>query len=962
MTSIIKKILIIAVVFIGLVLGAQFAASQFIPAEQAELKLREGLAKAGFELEGKITPSFTLRAGIQLSVPDINIHGVDGQLKKVRVHADSMVAMLPISSLWRDFAVQEVYLRGTKITYITEPPAVAESAVPEPAKEPALANLVLLVSAIEPLAYDVHILDGTVLLSSDATAKPGAESGKPFVEHLVVDLTSQASGWNLSGRGDLQGKATEIHIGNAAGADNARDVQLAVKSDVLAIEYRGSRNAATPPLIQGHIAIDSADSNALHDFLNGGEATPAAAAADKPAATPQPVADAAPVDPLTQAAPLPVAAKPEAKPGSVIAEAVKTGGAIHFASDLFYSQGQIVAKQIDLTMPGLQMKGDAGGTLAAPYNIKSNLVFETLNTDGLMNLGGAAEDSWLPGLLTIGLKEKAVASVLIKAPKVEGILRGEDLSTLLELKDGTASISQFSLSMPGKSSLNFEGGFAVTPQGPTLIGKMSAQGEQFHLFLPAVVAMPIALPEQAFGAFAFATDIRVSPEDVRLSNARAKVNNTVLNVAYIHQFVNKDTGIRLGINGLNLDALLSAEAGALMKMPHKSESTKTQILPTYLQNVLLGLRSNYNIYLYAENYIYDGAPRDPLEVRLRASRGRADLEQFATRLNGADVSFTGFVDIANSIPKFKADMQFGDLDMARFQEWMMNDAAKPETPAAPNAPAPESPEGTRWSNTGLNWDFIPLADGTISIRAARILHPALTLANANINFHISNETLTMEESTASLFNADMRLKGQLNGGALPSWQGSFSVANLEVAEMRRIFPWLQSVQGRISISGAMASSGASQLAMIRNMKANIAFTGRAIQINEFDLGGAVDALRRMGSVDNVKLGLDAVLPRSNTRFDVMEGSLQVNAGAITVPRLIMRSNRFIGEIIGGGNLVDWTLETKTNFPLSVLRQEKPPVMTLITKGSLDAPTISRDDRNLEQYVVQKTANDMIQGK
>jgi hypothetical protein len=951
MSSGIKRLIIAIAVLGGLVLAVFALVPSFVPTEQAQQQLKSGLEQAGFALESNASPSVSFTSGVRLSFADVKVRGTSDAVKAIAMNAGELVVNLPLSALWGEFSIDDVTLNKAAITYTR---ANDEAEVADEAKDPVLVQGLLLLSSIESPAYNLHLTDSSLRVSNAGDA-PG---GTPQATGLKLDLLQQSGGWVLSGAGSLRGQETQLEMQSLPGEAGAQHVKFALKNNVTTLSYEGSRNAATPPLVQGKLLFEAADTEAFYSLLMGeAVATEEAPAAEKapdalPVAVPEVSGSAAPAAPTAE---------------DVAALVPKAGGKARVAADLFYQQRRMVLKNIELDVPGVKLTGEAGGALDAPYNIQASLQFETLDSNAFTTLGGMARGNWLPVVIQEGLDAKANARVRVTAANVRGLLTGEQLAGLLVLEDGGAQISNFSVKGPGGALIGFTGNFAITPQGPTLMGKVSGQGEEFNTFLPAITNMPLTLPKEGFGSFAFSGDFRLSPEDIRLSDMRAKIGAMVVNMAYVHQSATKDTGIRLAVSGLNADALLDSTATDDLKFfTHKTEDlVQAHVLPPYVQDVLLKLRANYNIYLYAENYIYDSRPGEPLEVRLQVGRGKINLEQFATRLSGADIGISGFVDINSSVPRMQLDMKLGDLDVGRMQAWLNDDASKEDAADSKTASAASirgNEEGEVWSNKPLNWNFIPLAEGTITLQAARILHPAATLTNANIKMSLSNERLTLEQSSASLYNADLTLKGEMTGGALPTWKTAFSISNLEIAEMQRMLPWLSSVQGRVSLSGVAVSSGASLLAQMRNMKANAALTGRAVQINEFDLGSAVDAMRQLTNVDDLKQTLDRNLPKSNTRFDTLEGLFDVADGKLNITRLWLRGGRFAGEVAGSANLLTWKAETRTRFPLSVLVQKNPPEVVLVATGAPDALKITREDRSLEQFVVQKTANELIQGR
>ncbi len=917
------KRLLVAIGALGaLVGGALVLAPVLVSKDKVVAALKGGMEKAGFSMENTGQPSVSVGSAVHVRFGPTKLRPKEaGQGWQADVK--QMELRLPLTALFGAVNPSAVALRGVDLRLL--PNAATSESDPLP-----LQVLSGLANLGKP-GFDLEI--------HEAILRRGAgESAPVLIDQLEGSWTSSMDGTSLSAHGQYARQALNFTASVTGIGAPMRKIRYDFQTPGLTFGFDGTRSEDAAPLVQGALHFESPDAEKARQLF-----------------TPPTV-----IDTEETAAAAPASAPNPAAPAASPAQAVK------LSAQLYYRSGQFVLKEMQASAPGIAFTGEAGGATQSPYNIQANLQFPLLDTEALETAGGITEGGWLPALLNAALNARAKGKILLRAEKLKGLVQGEQLVALIELQDGAARIGQARMQAAGESLLGFDGGVTLTPQGPTLIGRVSAEGKSFREFLPSITAVPILLPERGFDQFAMAGDLRLSSEDLRLSDLRTRIGRTVANLAFIDQFETHEVGVRMSASDLDLDALFSMKTdGEGMRWQQKRDESgsggvQTRLLPPYLQSKLLGLRNSYNLYLYLEKYVWDGAVRDPLEIRTKISRGKIELDQMTTQAAGGDVSIQGAIDVTNSMPKLSADIKLGDLDLGRLQHWLSPE----EEAAAPNA-APSVPEGvtpSRWSNQSLNWHFVPFAEGTVNFSATRILHPLMTLTNASLKARLSNEQLFVDEASAKLFNADLRAKGQLGGGALPAWQTSFSLANLEIAEIGRLFPWLRDVQGRISFSGAAASSGISQLSQMRNMKGSLAMSGRAVQINQFDLSGAVDMLRGLNSVDNLRSALDQTLPQSNTRFDTLEGNIALDSGKITIPRILLRSPRFVGIIDGDGSLVDWVLNAKATYPLSVIRIQSPPELTVRASGPLDAPTITRDDGNLEKYVTDKTANEMIQGQ
>ncbi len=901
--------------------GGIMLAPTMVSKEGVLASLKTGMEQAGMVMEISTAPQISVGMNVTVGLDNVVLKPREtsqGWTAKVR----RLELQLPLSALFSTSVPSAVRLGGVDARLIGTPTT----------GEPLPLQIVTGLAHLGRPGFDLSMDDGVL--------RQGTNDDAPaLIENIASEWSAKGAGAQLRVTGQYHTQPLTLKA-EVLGEEANRTIEYTLEIPGLTFGFQGTRSADATPLLQGTLDLSSDDTNKVRQFFS-----------------PPPVVE----NTAVAAGAAPVVSAPVAMVSNAAEPIIK------FSGKLFYQGDRFVLKEMTAAAPGLKISGELGGTISAPYGVQANLNFPLLDTDALETAGGMSQGGWLPSLLSAALTTKASAKILLHADQVQGLVKGQQLVSLIEMQEGTAHIQQTRLTVAGDTTLGFEGAVTMTPQGPTLIGHASAEGKSFRAFLPAITPMPMTLPDKGFEDFALAGDLRLSAEDLRLSDFRAKIGRSTWSMAFIDQFDTHDVGLRVAAKDMDVDALLEMQAeGDGMRLVQKrgdGDVMQAHLLPPYLQEKLLNLRANYNLYLYLENYTFDNIVREPLELRARIVRGRVDLDQLTTKAAGADISIQGNVDVNSSIPKVALDMKLGDFDLGRIQKWLTPETVpSKETAANDNSATPESPQGTRWSNVPLNWHFVPLAEGPISLTAARILHPLATASNAVIKAHLANEQLIVDEATAKLFNADLRAKGQISTGALPAWQVAFTLGNLEIAELGRALPSLKDIQGRISFSGALATNGISELSQIRNMRGSLAMSGRSVQINQFDLSGTVDALRALKSVDNLKNEIDRKIELSNTKFDSLEGNIALDSGKIAIPRILMRSPRFVGITEGQGSLLDWNLEARTAFPLSVIRAQQPPELVLNAHGPLDALVTERDDRDLEKYVTDKTANELIQGR
>lgn len=766
----------------------------------------------------------------------------------------------------------------------------------------------------------LHHLSGaslpmTVVVDAGQLMRPGTQQA------LVTGLSGQ---WRV--QGDTRQVDAQFNLADVphqlriqttavtAQTTTPQPVQLSLESDVGKVRFNGDVRAVQADyLVQGKLHMDTPNLWALSRYW-------------------RPVLINAPEQPQSAAAEV-------ALPLSV-------------AGDAYYKAGNVVLKEMQVSSGETKGKIAAGFALHSPYNLQANAEFDTLDIAKTLAL------NWF-GMRDISQvlrsdEAKAIAAkAYVKATTLAGSFKGKNLSFIAQMSDGAVTISDARFETAGEGKMLFKGAVTPSVQGPALSGNLSGEGKAFHAFLPAIQKLPFTLPDKGFGQFVFAAELRLTPEDFRISDFRARVEDTLFNGAYIEQFEKNDVGIRLALANLDMDNLLKAQTESTLHFIHKDAKgiDETLLLPPYLQEVLLGLTATNTINLTLQDYRYQDTPRDPLQLELIAARGQATLRKLSTRFNGTSLNVSGGVNVLGTTPQMTLYVSADDVDVNRF--FNMEDDVKTASADGKH----------QWSNEPLNWNFIPRANMTIKTQIGKLHHPKVTLSNMRADLDVSDMQIRIKDFQSMAWGgAAIGLKGVVSGGSLPQAQLSLSVGNLELADARKLIPWLSNVTGRVSFSSNnITTNGASPLALAQNANGSLVVRGRSIGINQFGLKEAVANIKTLASADDLAPMLDKTLPSSNTKFDTLEASAFIKNGAISVPQLVVRNARYQGVMKGEGSLVDWTLRSAINFPLTELAAKGAPNLGFDFVGALDDVQASRRLGAVESYITDVNAKKLIQG-
>lgn len=204
------------------------------------------------------------------------------------------------------------------------------------------------------------------------------------------------------------------------------------------------------------------------------------------------------------------------------------------------------------------------------------------------------------------------------------------------------------------------------------------------------------------------------------------------------------------------------------------------------------------------NFSYT-SPEIPNEIKLstatmKFNAGNAALENFLATTGNTDLAVNGT--IRNFMGYLFTDQKLKGNFTARSKSFSVNDFMVKEIPSEEKESA-----GTQTAATAKEAIKIPsFLDVELDFVADQVLYDNLVLKNAKGKLAINNETASLENVTANIFNGNINLNGNVSTGqAVPNFEMKLDLNSIDIAQafrdmelLRNLAPIAQALQGNLT--------------------------------------------------------------------------------------------------------------------------------------------------------------------
>ena len=675
---------------------------------------------------------------------------------------------------------------------------------------------------------------------------------------------------------------------------------------------------------------------------------------------------------------------------------------------------------LTIEMTNMLLKGlasDGAGNLKLGWNeqtpnILANLKFSSLSYDKWSKMAATAfvsnsankiEYHEVNEIPENPIPDKTNITLNLKVDELHyGLQTWKEAQASASISKGTVTINQFNVKLQGDSVITVFGVVSPSPKGDLRFeGSMETNGKSLRKTLTVFDETAADLPETGFGDFFAHSNLFISSEQLRLSEADVKLGDLKLTgglVAYFDSNPRIEADIKL--KNINFDYFRDVWRET-QKTAAKKEDFFLKFDKTMNFDWLKKLQTAIDFKIYVEHFTFLDKVGDNAAFRLYAKNGDFGLYDvnfiypdditkgyFKLNVNAEQPSILlsfktnelntdyfsaerytpGTAALDNELlqsenaPIAKADI-LANAEAER-SDIIINSSGAVEPPR----PAfgiedliknkrktnlnPSMENKKHWSEKLIDMSWLYGFSGDIELDIGRVTHKDISLGNFKLKALIGKEQVIFKTLNFSYWGGQCSILGSLYGGKVPGFSVSFTIVDAQVQSLLSSFTNRQNINGQVSISAALASSGINPLSWVSQAEGKMVLIGRNIYVQGLNMQGVVDSVAISRTSSDVLDSVNRAIFNGFTIFSI-DGNLNIKDGMIRTPGIGLRTTSTIGNLTGELKMVPWTLELSSFFQFPSMPSETVPTMTVQYSGTPDAGEVKTDTSSLESFVAKR---------
>lgn len=509
------------------------------------------------------------------------------------------------------------------------------------------------------------------------------------------------------------------------------------------------------------------------------------------------------------------------------------------------------------------------------------------------------------------------------------------------LDNAAITIHELNMELPGQSSLSL---FGIVSQGGTremrFEGNLETQGKSLRELFTVFDASALDLPAEELAEFRVRSNVYVSADQIRLSEADVRISDLRLNggmVAYFDKIPRFEAEIKL--NNINFDYFRDS-----WRKKYKQAEKETYFLqPDRTQNFnwLKKLKASVDFTVNVDKFRFMERDGDNASFRLFAQEGEIGLYNVRFNYPG-NVLEAGFnLDVRGEKPFYNMVFNTDIVDTQYFYPTPVAD--KPKDAAATDK---------RWSEKLFDMSWMDGWKGAFDISVGKLTHGDWAFKDVKFKGVLDNSSMAIELLGLSYWQGKIQANGNMYGGKVPGLGMSFSVVSAELQEMLQSLIEHDNIAGKISINGKFATSGVNMQSWVSQAEAEMILNGQGVTVNGFNLQGVINAVAVSRTAADVLNNVNLALVDGKTEMSV-EGGMNIKSGVLRTPGLTLKAENTVGSLAGEARLIPWKMDMTGIFQFPTISMEKPPAMTMQLTGPMNEPHMGVDTSSLEAYVAKR---------
>ncbi|MFI4987669.1 MAG: AsmA family protein, partial [Alphaproteobacteria bacterium] len=259
----------------------------------------------------------------------------------------------------------------------------------------------------------------------------------------------------------------------------------------------------------------------------------------------------------------------------------------------------------------------------------------------------------------------------------------------------------------------------------------------------------------------------------------------------------------------------------------------------------------------------------------------------------------------------------------------------------------------RWSTAPVDLAALKAVDADVTLAASSLAYGQYRIEGVNLSATLDQAVLALAGLTGKLYGGELKIAGTLDGRAEPKASLSLRLDGANLGDAGLKLGELKLRNGMLSAAADLATSGGSELALVRGLNGSGALKMQGGTIDGLDLSAVNARLAKPARAGELIGLVQAATSGGETRIEELAGTFTVRDGVGENKDLAIAADGATGKGEGNVDLPRWYMDYETAFKLAGVAEAPPFFIKL--KGAPDEPRKFLNANEFQEWLVKREA-------
>jgi hypothetical protein len=458
------------------------------------------------------------------------------------------------------------------------------------------------------------------------------------------------------------------------------------------------------------------------------------------------------------------------------------------------------------------------------------------------------------------------------------------------------------------------------------------------------------------------SDIMFMPNKLKLSNTEVNFGGRKYKGGIIFKNSNSkllEGKVSLRFSELNLDEKhVSEQVDKFITALYvydldKSGKEFTDFVQDY--QWLRSLPMNISVEMLADKALYHNTWFQDFLLEMNMQPSKINLNRLELKNEFVDLNINSLFKISGLAPELNLNIEGDKLDIALLSKIFPSVASLDEVARGYYDEFNKKPDLPKEKQinyiSGLNFFGANNFTAAAKIFVNNLVVDSDVYKNVNLKFNIDDGVIAIQNLSGNFYQGDLQLYGNIIvGTAVPTFSLSYALNNFNPGLLLNSFYSFAGIDGFVSMSGTLSSSGIDYKTIAKNFIGKINLLGKKVVFKGFDMGELIKITEDNTALSNKIERLRYYANSGETQVDQLQGKIDIVGGIATMENVKFGNNRIAGVYSAKFDVFNGLVNGAGKISFIPLGATGPVYLDLVNRGALSKQEVAVQTEQFEKFL------------